>query len=61
MRGPISFVFTILWFAIGLATIGTIKECSRVMMGHALEAQENQMSLGKWNRVLSGEANAASC
>lgn len=52
MRGPINFVYTVIWFAIGLATLGTLKDCTRVMMGYAIEANQNQMSLGAWNREL---------
>ncbi len=26
MKGPINFVFTILWFGIGLAAMGTLKD-----------------------------------
>lgn len=52
MRGPINFVFTVLWFAVGLATLGTLRDCSRVMMGYAIEANQKQMSLSAWNREL---------
>lgn len=52
MKGPINFVFTILWFGIGLATLGTLKDCTRTMAGMAIEANKNQMSLSKWNQQL---------
>ena len=52
MKGPISFVFTVLWFAIGLATLGTLKECTMLMIGHTIEAQQNQLSLVHWNNKL---------
>ncbi len=52
MRGPINFVFTVLWFAIAFATLGTLKECTLVMAGYAVEAQHNQFSLKSWNSEL---------
>ncbi len=55
MSGPVRFVISILWFAIALSTLGTLKDCTRVMAGHAVEAGRNQMSFGDWNRKLIGE------
>jgi hypothetical protein len=54
MIGPVRFVFGILWLGIALATLGTLKNCTGVMMGYAVEANKNQMSLGQWNRQLLG-------
>lgn len=56
MKGPINFVSTILWFGIGFATVGTLKDCTRTMAGMALEASMNQMSLSKWNQQLLKKA-----
>lgn len=53
MRGPINFVFTVLWIAIGLATIGTLKQCTLVMAGYAVESQSQQLSLVNWNKKLN--------
>ncbi len=55
MRGPIGFVFTVIWFAIGLATVGTLKDCTMVMAGKAAKAQQQSISYGKWNRELVGK------
>lgn len=55
MKGPIGFVFTVIWFAIGLATVGTLKDCTMVMAGKAAKAQQQGISYGKWNRQLVGE------
>lgn len=50
--GPVRFVISILWFAIALSAIGTIKDCSRIMAGYAVEANQQQLSLKKWNQKL---------
>ncbi len=55
MKGPINFVFTILWIAIGLATLGSLKQCTLVMAGYAVEAQDEQLSLVRWNNRLNGK------
>jgi hypothetical protein len=52
MTGPIRFVFTVIWFAIGLAMVGTLKDCTATMMGHAAKAQKQTISYGWWNRQL---------
>lgn len=52
MIGPVRFVYGIIWFGIALATMGTLKDCTRTMMGYAFEANKNQMSLSQWNRQL---------
>jgi hypothetical protein len=54
MAGPIKFVFTIIWFAIGLGMIGSLKECTAIMGKEAAIATKNGgISYGKWNRTLS--------
>ncbi len=56
MIGPVRLVFAVLWFAIGLATLGTLKECTMVMAGMAVEAhQTGGISYGWWNRQLVGK------
>lgn len=53
MIGPVRFAFSVMWFAIGLATLGTLKDCMLVMAGMAAKSQQTEMlSLGKWNRQL---------
>jgi len=53
MSGPFRFVFTIIWFGIGLATVGTLKDCTMVMAGKATHAHQSEMiSYGWWNRQL---------
>lgn len=54
MSGPIRFVYMIIWIAIGMSTLGTLRDCTRVMAGLANESQQNEFSLGKWNRLLTG-------
>ena len=56
MRGPIGFVFTVIWFAIGLAMVGTLKDCTMAMAGKAAMAQRQSISYGRWNRQLVGES-----
>lgn len=53
MIGPVRFVFSVMWIAIGLATLGILKDCTMVMAGKAAHSQKNEMlSLGAWNRKL---------
>lgn len=53
MVGPVRFVFAIIWIGIFLGSLGTLSSCTRVMLGYAVEAQQDQyMSLSKWNRKL---------
>lgn len=56
MIGPIRFVFTVLWFAIGLAMVGTLKDCTATMMGRAAHAQRHEViSCQWWNKQLVGD------
>ncbi len=58
MIGPIRFVFTVWWFAIGLAVFGNLKECTLVMAGMAAKSQQAEAySMGKWNRKLVGNGH----
>lgn len=59
MKGPISFVFTILWIGIGLATFGTLKDCTGTMIGLAADSSQKQMALGSWNRRLVDEEKSS--
>lgn len=59
MKGPIQFVFTILWIGIGLATLGTLKDCTGTMMGLAADSNSKQMALGNWNRKLFDEQKSS--
>ena len=53
MSGPIRFVFSIMWFAIGLSLVGTLQECTASMGYVAANAQkQNPISFGVWNRTL---------
>lgn len=53
MMGPIRFVSAVLWFAVGLSTLGVLKDCTRTMAGMAVYSSRDEvMSLGKWNRKL---------
>ncbi|MGE4131421.1 MAG: hypothetical protein AB7F86_07265 [Bdellovibrionales bacterium] len=55
MIGPVRFVFSVMWFAIGLATLGTLKDCTLTMAGMAAKSQQSDViSLGQWNRKLVG-------
>ena len=57
MQGPIRFVFTIIWFAIGLGIAGTLKDCTATMARHAAIAHKHGgISYGWWNRQLVGDA-----
>lgn len=56
MSGPFRLVFTIIWFAIGLATVGTLKDCTMVMAGKAVHAHQSELiSYSWWNRQLVGK------
>lgn len=52
MVGPIRFIFSVLWFAIALSALGTLKACTQVLMGYAVEANQHQMSIKEWNKAL---------
>ncbi len=53
--GPIRFVFAIVWFAIGLAVVGSLKEGTLLMAKQAATThQRGGISFGKWNRQLVG-------
>ena len=50
MFGPIRFVFTIIWFAIGLSIVGTLKDCTASMGKEAVKVhQHGGISFKKWN------------
>lgn len=54
MVGPIKFVFTIIWFAIGLGMIGSLKECTSIMGKEAaIATKRGGTSYGEWNRKLN--------
>lgn len=54
MIGPIRFVFTIIWFAIGLAMVGTLKDCTASMGKEAAIAHKRGgISYSWWNRKLN--------
>ena len=54
MIGPIRFVFTVMWFAIGLATVGTLKDWTAVMAKNAAKSHQTEViSYGWWNRQLN--------
>ena len=56
MVGPVRFVFTILWIAIGLSSLGTLKACTNALVHKAASSQQGKaISLGEWNRRLNGE------
>ncbi|MGE0526592.1 MAG: hypothetical protein AB7G93_21480 [Bdellovibrionales bacterium] len=56
MSGPFRFVFTVIWFGIELATVGTLKDCTMIMAGKAAKVQQQEViSLGWWNRQLVGQ------
>lgn len=54
MIGPIRFVFVVIWFAIGLSIVGTLKDCT-AMMGKeaAIAHKRGGISYGWWNRQLA--------
>lgn len=52
MRGPINFVLSVFWIAIGLSMVGSLKQCTYTMMGYAVESRDQQLSLTKWNQKL---------
>lgn len=54
MLGPIRFVFMILWFAIGLAMIGSLKDLTMIMAGEAAKAHNSGgLSFRKFNEMLN--------
>lgn len=54
MVSPIKFVFTIIWFAIGLGMVGSLKECTAIMGKEAaIATKQGGISYGKWNRILT--------
>lgn len=54
MTGPIKFVFTVIWFAVGLGMIGSLKECTAIMGKEAaIATKHGGISYGKWNRELN--------
>jgi len=55
MRGPFHFIFTIIWFAIGLGVAGTLKDCTATMGKEAANAHRlGGISYSWWNRQLVG-------
>lgn len=53
MIGPFRFIFAIIWFAIGLGIIGTLKDCTANMANEAAIAnRRGGISYGEWNRTL---------
>lgn len=53
MLGPIRFVFVIIWFAIGLSIVGTLKDATVSMSKEAAIAHKHGgISYGWWNRAL---------
>lgn len=56
MVGPIRFVFSVLWLAIALNILGTLRSCTSSLGSMAAHSQQEQvLELGKWNRVLNGK------
>ena len=54
MLGPVKFVFTILWFAIGLAMVGSLRDCTAIIANKAaIEHKKGGISYGEWNRTLT--------
>lgn len=54
MIGPIRFVFMILWFAIGLAVIGSLKDLTLIMASKAAKAHyQGGLSFRKFNEMLT--------
>lgn len=55
MLGPVRFVITIIWFAIGLGIVGSLKDCTDIMGNKAAQAHmHGGISYGWWNRQLIG-------
>ncbi len=53
MLGPIRFAFTVIWFAIGLGVVGTLKDCTASMGREAAIAHKHGgISYSWWNRQL---------
>lgn len=53
MLGPIRFVFVVIWFAIGLGIVGTLKDCTAIMGKKAAEAHKHGgISYVWWNHQL---------
>jgi hypothetical protein len=54
--GPIRFVYAIIWFAIGLSTVGVLKDCTMLMAARAAKANQGEvLSLKSWNAILVRE------
>lgn len=53
MNGPFRFVFSVLWLAIALSTLGTLRECTLSMAGMAdTSVRHDVLSLSKLNHSL---------
>jgi hypothetical protein len=58
MSGPFKFVFSIIWVAIGLSTLGTLKDCTMQMAGLAARSQQHDvLSLKALNRSVVGDSH----
>lgn len=56
MIGIVRFIFVIIWFAFGLAMVGTLMDATRAMGHAAVKAhQHGGISYGKWNRELMSD------
>ena len=57
MIGPIRFILALIWFAIGLGVVGTLKNCTATMANEAAIANKRGgISYGHWNRrMLNGK------
>ena len=54
MLGPVRFVFTVLWIAIALHTLGSLRACTKYLGTKAGYSQQHEtLELGKWNRELN--------
>lgn len=56
MNGPVRFVFSVIWLAIVLDTLGTLRSCTKALGDKAAYSQRHEViSLGNWNRKLIGK------
>ncbi len=56
MAGPVRFVIMVLWIAIALDTLGTLRGCTRTFADKAAHSQQQEnLELGQWNRLLNAK------
>jgi hypothetical protein len=55
MSNIVRFVGVLIWFAIGLSMVGTLRQCTAVLAGKASKSRQEDFSFGHWSRKLIGQ------